>query len=83
MAPDAIQTHLDKVFLEKAKIFRTVFEEAAQSPQGSSVFLFQPEVVMIYDLLHSRQYDLRRTWSQHYPERELERLANAFGVSFD
>lgn len=82
-APDAIQTHLDKVFFEKVKIFRTVFEEAAQSPHERSVFLFQPEVVMIYDLLHSRQYDLRRTWSEHYPERELERLANAFGVSFD
>lgn len=81
--PDEIQSHLEQVFAEKSAIFKTVFADATAAPRGRSAFLFQPEVVMIYDLLHSQQYDLRRAWTQHYPERELELLATAFGMSFE
>jgi ppGpp synthetase/RelA/SpoT-type nucleotidyltranferase len=81
--PDEIQSHLDEVFAEKSAVFKTVFADATAAPRGRSAFLFQPEVLMIYDLLHSQQYDLRRTWTQHYPERELELLAIAFGMSFE
>lgn len=81
--PEEIQAHLEQVLAEKAAIFKTVFSDATAAPRERSAFLFQPEVLMIYDLLNSQQYDLRRTWTQHYPERELERLAIAFGMSFD
>lgn len=80
---DAIAAHLKQISEEKHRLFQSIFAEAAESPYNQSVFLFQPEVVMIYDLLHTRQYDLRRTWAQHFPERELERLAITFGISFD
>ena len=81
--PEDVQIRLDRIFAEKAEMFRRVFADASASPISRSVFLFQPEVFMLYDLLHSRTYELRRSWNQHYPERELELLAIAFGMSFD
>lgn len=81
--PDEIQIHLEQLLADKAALFRTVFADALAAPASRSAFLFQPEVLMIYDLLQSREFDLRRTWNQHYPERELELLAIAFGKSFD
>lgn len=79
--PEEVQAHIERTFSEKTDVFKAVFADAA--PRRRSAFLFQPEVLMIYDLLHSQQYDLRQTWVQHYPERELELLAIAFGMSFD
>jgi ppGpp synthetase/RelA/SpoT-type nucleotidyltranferase len=46
-------------------------------------FIFQPEVLLIYSLLYSRRDETRELWNQHYPVRELERIANSFGISFD
>jgi len=48
-----------------------------------SAFLFQPEALMIYHLLETDQLATRKLWNEHYPEKELERIANAFGMSFD
>jgi hypothetical protein len=48
-----------------------------------SAFLFQPEALMIYDLLKTDHLAVRDAWSGHFPDRELVRMANAFGVSFD
>jgi ppGpp synthetase/RelA/SpoT-type nucleotidyltranferase len=48
-----------------------------------TAFLFQPEVLLVYKLLNSNPDDTRRTWNETFPERELERIANTFGVSLD
>jgi Region found in RelA / SpoT proteins len=45
--------------------------------------LFQPEVLLIYSLLASTRDKTRKVWNESYPDRELERIANAFGVSLD
>jgi ppGpp synthetase/RelA/SpoT-type nucleotidyltranferase len=55
----------------------------AEDLQDRSAFLFQPEALMIYDLLEADQLATRKAWNEHYPEKELERIANAFGISFD
>jgi hypothetical protein len=81
--PEEIAARLELVLSEKSSILHAIFEQAGQSPHGRSAFLFQPEALMIYDLLQFNRYDLRRAWVEHYPEGELERLANDFGVSFD
>ena len=46
-------------------------------------FLFQPEVLLIYNLLDSARDKTRKVWNENYPDRELERIANVFGVSLD
>jgi hypothetical protein len=48
-----------------------------------SAFLFQPEALMIFDLLKMEPLSVRESWNASYPEKELERIANAFGISFD
>ena len=45
-----------------------------------SIFLYQPEALMIFDLLEKDPFVLKDAWIQHFPERELERLAVAWGA---
>jgi ppGpp synthetase/RelA/SpoT-type nucleotidyltranferase len=52
----------------------------AETPTRS-LFLFQPEALMIFDLLEKDRFRLINAWVQHFPEIELERLANAWGTA--
>jgi ppGpp synthetase/RelA/SpoT-type nucleotidyltranferase len=57
--------------------------EAGLADDNTTAFLFQPEVLLIYSLLNSDPDETREVWSRNYPERELERIANTFGMSLD
>lgn len=74
-------TYFSELLTEKQEFFRDVFDLAQDNPTRS-VFLFQPEVLMIYDQLHRNPYRVREAWVSQYPEQELERLAVALGLSF-
>jgi len=51
---------------------------------AASALLFQPEALMIAELLdHDEPTALRSLWSTRFPESELERLAVVLGHSFD
>lgn len=58
---------------------RELDTEDAETP----AFLFQPEILLIYNLLTAARDKTRTIWNENYPDRELERIANAFGVSLD
>ncbi|MEK7538470.1 MAG: hypothetical protein AAB552_01375 [Patescibacteria group bacterium] len=77
-----IVSHLDHFYAEHEDVIREVYEEAEGTPNRSA-YLYQPEALMIYDRLCADTAVIRKVWSAHYPERELERIANAFGISFD
>jgi ppGpp synthetase/RelA/SpoT-type nucleotidyltranferase len=77
-----IIARLDDFFATHTETLQHVYEQAEAIPDRSA-FLFQPEVLMIYDLLESDPLVIRRAWNERYPEKELERVANAFGISFD
>ena len=81
-APGQIVSHLAGFYKDQEDVLRNVYEISEQAP-NRSVFLFQPEALMIFDLLLADELTIRRTWSEYYPEKELERFANAFGISFD
>ena len=49
----------------------------------ASAFLYQPEALMILERLGDDELEVRRVWNEQFPEKELERVANAFGISFD
>lgn len=46
------------------------------------IFLFQPESLMIFQLLEDDKFRLREEWVKHYPPRELEQLAIKWGTPY-
>jgi putative GTP pyrophosphokinase len=54
---------------------------ADEAPPVSSLF-FQPEALALFERLSDDQSALRRTWSTHFPDTELQKFANDFGISF-
>ncbi len=56
-----------------------IFSDQADNPDRSA-FLFQPEAIFIFECLENQQLVLEEEWEKHYPARELERLATAWGV---
>jgi hypothetical protein len=77
-----IALHMDQFYVDHEDVIRDVYEQAEGAPERS-VYLYQPEALMIYDRLLVDRFAIQRVWNEHYPERELERIANAFGISFD
>jgi ppGpp synthetase/RelA/SpoT-type nucleotidyltranferase len=79
-----VKARLEEFWGECATELQTVYENAERDESARSAFLFQPEALMVYDLLRHKEWNTRQAWAdQNYPEKELERLANAFGISFD
>ena len=75
---------LDEFLKTKHGLLEGIFSGApTESDENSTAFLFQPEVLVLYERLLYDPIATRRVWNQSYPERELERIANTFGVSFD
>lgn len=46
------------------------------------LFLFQPEALMIFELLERDRFTLRQEWARHYPVKELEDLAIKWGTPY-
>jgi hypothetical protein len=63
-------------------LLHDVYSTAEELPDHSA-FLFQPEALMIFDLLKKERLSARESWVEHYPVKELERIAEAFGMSFE
>jgi putative GTP pyrophosphokinase len=80
--PAQIIEHLNDFFTKHEDVLQDVYGKAEEMPDRS-IFLFQPEALMIYDLLETDSLAVREAWSGHFPDRELERMANVFGFSFD
>ncbi len=51
--------------------------------EQASAFLYQPEALMILERLEADELETRRVWNERFPEKELERVAVPFGISFD
>lgn len=82
----AFAAKLGEFLTAKRSVIEKVYEKArelgTEDPE-TPAFLFQPEVLLIYNLLTSARDRTRKVWNENYPDRELERIANAFGVSLD
>jgi ppGpp synthetase/RelA/SpoT-type nucleotidyltranferase len=75
---------LNDFLVLKHDVLKQAYDLAAEPGLGNATsFLFQPEVLLMYDLLSSDLDRTREFWTRKYPEFELERIANAFGISFD
>jgi len=71
--------HFQEFVQRNAKKLKVVFTEA----KGRSVFLTQPEVLMIFDLLDVDEDRLQQAWNQTFPSPELEELARIWGRPLD
>ena len=78
----AITTRVDAYVAEHVSGLQQIY--AIQEEDPTSELIFQPEALMIAELLaHDEPTALRTLWSTKFPESELERLAVALGHSFD
>ena len=80
--PTAVAKHLEEFFGKNEALLHDVYSAAERVPDRSA-FLFQPEALMIFDLLLRERLSVRESWVEHYPVKELERIALAFGMTFD
>jgi len=55
----------------------------SEPTDDASVMLSQPEILMVLERLADDRDATRELWTSALPERELERVANAFGISLD
>jgi ppGpp synthetase/RelA/SpoT-type nucleotidyltranferase len=51
----------------KRSVLEHAYAQAAKEPQDMTSFIFQPEVLFLYDLLSVDQYKTRQLWNQEYP----------------
>lgn len=82
----AFATRLNEFLSAKHSVIEGVYTKARElgmENNDTPAFLFQPEVLLVYNLLTSARDKTRQVWNQNYPERELERIANTFGISLD
>jgi ppGpp synthetase/RelA/SpoT-type nucleotidyltranferase len=78
----AITTRVESYIAENESALQGIY--AQQEEQPTSELIFQPEALMIAELLdHDEPTALRTLWSTKFPEPELERLALALGHSFE
>jgi ppGpp synthetase/RelA/SpoT-type nucleotidyltranferase len=77
---DDSQTHFEGFCATNSRKLSKIFEEYG-GISDHSPFLFQPEVLMIFDLLERNRYVLKDEWEKHFPVDELERLAVVWGTS--
>ena len=54
-----------------------------EAPPELAALLYQPEALLIYERLINDAVSIKSAWNETYQEKELERIANTFGISFD
>lgn len=83
-APAAtIGPQLDTFVEQRRGTINTVFQDQSELKERRSVFFTQPEILMLYERLEHDSLALREQWVTTFPLDELERVALAFGISFD
>jgi ppGpp synthetase/RelA/SpoT-type nucleotidyltranferase len=68
--------HFEAFYEQKSKKLEIVFAESL----GRSVFLSQPEVLMVFDLLDKDKDAVVERWNKEFPAGELEELAGIWGT---
>jgi ppGpp synthetase/RelA/SpoT-type nucleotidyltranferase len=68
---------------DRIETIQHVFDQQTKIPIDRSAFFFQPEVLMLYERLEHDPLSVRVAWQNAFPDTELERVAHAFGISFD
>jgi ppGpp synthetase/RelA/SpoT-type nucleotidyltranferase len=81
--PATITAQIEEFVAARRATINAVFDEQRHLPERRSAFMFQPEVLMLYERLEHDAMAVRERWATMFPEHELEKIALAFGISFD
>jgi len=76
-----ITQQIDRFVEANEHLLNSIYEHADE--WSASALLYQPEALMIFERLQNDQFAVREAWNREFPEGELERVANDFGISFD
>ncbi len=76
-----IANRIDEFVAQNEKTLNAIYDGADE--WHASAFLYQPEALMLIERLYEDSDATRTQWNTRFPEEELERVANAFGLSFD
>jgi ppGpp synthetase/RelA/SpoT-type nucleotidyltranferase len=68
-------SHIEQFYSERTEELDVVFREAKER----SVFMSQPEVLIVFDLLERVPFKLSELWNASLPPSELEELARIWG----
>ena len=80
----AIADRIAKFVSENRASLEDLYSQFSEVTSEKTIaFISQPELLMIYERLLNDRTAMRKAWNQVYPEKELERIANACGISFD
>ena len=82
MPPGEWALYFERFYDQRKADLESILDEQRELP-NRSLFLFQPEVLMIFDRLSVDPDALQHVWNQHFPQRELEKLATLWGVSLE
>jgi hypothetical protein len=63
-------------------VLRHVFERNERMVEPRASLFFQPETLVVYDLLENHKDALLDAWMTILPEEELFRLATEFGYAY-
>lgn len=73
----------DRLFEQKKDMLRQVFERNERMVEPRATLFFQPETLVVCDLLEAKPDALFEAWVAVLPEDELFRLANEFGHAYE
>lgn len=80
----AITDRMEKFVSENRAFLEELYLQFSEvTAEKTTAFISQPELLMIYERLLNDRTAMKKAWNEVYPEKELERIANAFGISFD
>jgi hypothetical protein len=80
---EILQQHVIPTFERHRQDLEQIYSDPYNDYEGASALLFQPEALLIFDRLHFDRDQLLKTWNEQSPPKELERVAENFGVTFN
>lgn len=78
-----IRVAIDSFVDVRRAVLQHVYQAYEHHDDTDAIFLHQPESILVFDRLDEMPYKLREVWDQSYPPELLEKLALAWGVSFE
>ena len=78
-----LNDHIAKTFQEAEGMLHHVYDDPDLEGPEKSVFVNQPEALLIYDRLLADRDSTLSAWNQEFPPEELEKVATLFGISLD
>ena len=80
---DILTQYVVPVFDAHRKELAAIYSDPDNDYEGVSAFFFQPEAILLYERLRHDRDELMLKWNERFPERELVRVAENFGFSFE